>query len=291
MKEIQSNDPTYFLHTLIWAIIPWTLLGFSGLLTKIFSIIKKIKLKEYYTLGAIIIPIIILSFSSFKLPHYIFICIPFLSVIGANYFILNFNKLWIKYIHGFILLIFSSFVFTSLSYSFPTHSLLKWLIAIILILILCIFIVKKLNAISQVTLISLSSLLFHLILYTHFYPFLLNYDSGKKAGEYLKKVNQEITLSYDNNQHDLDWKTLSYSLEFYGNNINKMKFKIKQLKPYQNQNYWIYTSENEMNELNKLGWVREIIKYKHINTSRINVNFFIPYKRNQMIENKYLIKI
>ena len=291
MKEIQITDPTYFIHTLLWALLPWTLLGFSGLLKNIFSIFKKVKLTEYYTLGATIIPVIILSFSSFKLPHYIFICLPFFCVLGANFFISKYDQKWIKYIQFVIMFIFVIAIFILLAYSFPTQSLLPWIILIIVALIMFLYIIKNLNAISQITFISLSTIMVHLIIYTHFYPILLEYDSGIKAGEYLKKVDQQITLSYDNNQNDQNWKTFSYSLEFYSNNINKMKFKPKDLIPYKDQDYWIYTSENEMIELKKLGWIKEIKKYKHILTSRIGLDFFVPYKRNIMIENKYLIKI
>ena len=65
--------------------------------------------------------------------------------------------------------------------------------------ILLIFSIKKLNATSQVTFISLIVIMAHLIIYTNFYPVLLEFDSGRKASEILKKEKQDIVLSYDYN--------------------------------------------------------------------------------------------
>ena len=54
---------------------------------------------------------------------------------------------------------------------------------------------------------------------------------------------------------------------------------------------WLPTSVKEMKELEKKGWIKEVKKFNHINTSKIGLNFFIPEKRNEMVEYKYLIKI
>ena len=224
-------------------------------------------MNEYYTIGAIIIPVVVFSFSSFKLPHYIFICLPFLCVLGADLFISKFNVKWIKVIHASIMSIFVIAVFILLAYSFPTKSLLSWLLLIIVSIITFLFVFKKLNLLSQITFISLSTILVHLIFYTHFYPNLLKYDSGIAAGKMIKQANQNTTLSFDSNFKDRNWKTLSYSLEFYSRNINKMKFKREDLEPFKDQNYWIFTSEFEMKELEKLGWIKKSKNYKHINPS------------------------
>ena len=294
MKQVQVNDPSYFIHTLLWALLPWTILGFSGLVKNISCIFKKIKLKEYYTIGAIIIPIIILSFSSFKLPHYIFICLPFLCVLGSNYLLSKDYHNWLKHIHVFIISIFIMVVIILLSYSFPTSSRLPWSMLILMIIILLMFILKKINTTAQFTLISLIAIMTHLIIYNNFYPILLEYDSGKKAGEFLKKAKQNIVISYDynfNKADKLDYETNSYSLEFYSEKLNKIIYKQKDLIPFKGKNYWIYTSEMEMLQLKNKGWIKEIKKIKHVYTSRININFFLPEKRNKTIENKYLIKI
>ena len=62
---------------------------------------------------------------------------------------------------------------------------------------------KKINTTAQFTLISLCHMT-HLIIYNNFYPILLEYDSGKKAGEFLKKEKQNIVISYDYNFDETD---------------------------------------------------------------------------------------
>jgi 4-amino-4-deoxy-L-arabinose transferase-like glycosyltransferase len=291
MKELQSNDPFYFGHTLLWAFLPWTILGFSKLFKNIVSLVKRQKNTEYYTLGAIVIPIIILSFSSYKLPHYIFICLPFLSVLSAQFLFEKNHKRWLKYVHIVpisIIVLFTLLIFT---FSFPTTNFLQWSILILMLICLIIFIIQKQQQTTFFLLICSISILFHLSLYTHFYPNLLSFDSAISAGEKIKAANQSRTISYDSNRIDQDWKTLSYSLEFYSENINEICFTIEELSKYRNQDLWVYTSELELLDLENKGWVKEKIAYQHFPTSKINLSFFIPSKRELMVTNKYLVKI
>ncbi|MBG15651.1 MAG: hypothetical protein CL853_04790 [Crocinitomicaceae bacterium] len=291
MKEVQTNDPFYFVHTLLWAFLPWTILGFSQLFKNIYSKIKGVKLNEYYTLGAIVIPIFMLSFSSYKLPHYIFICLPFLSVLASENILSEKLKIWKKAVHILPILIFSLFSILICAYSFPTSEILQWLIILIMLTCFVFFIMKKQNSVSFFVLISCISILFHLNMYTHFYPKLLSFDSAIKAGKKINSLQQENTISYDSNRTDQQWETLSYSLEFYSKNINEMYFTLEQLEDFRNKNLWVYTSEKEMLKLKKHGWIKEKITYDYIATSKINISFFIPEKRKKIVEKKYLIKI
>ena len=291
MKEVQSNDPFYFGHTILWAFLPWTILGITQLFKNIFSIFKKDKVNEFFTLGAIVIPIIILSFSAYKLPHYIFICLPFLSVLSADFLLAKTHKSWLKYIHLVPLLILILLTFLILSFSFATTNFLQWTILFFMVICLVFFIVKKLNQLYFLLLIGSISILFHLSLYTHFYPNLLQFDSAISAGKKIKASNQKSTISYDSNRLDQDWKTLSYSLEFYSENINQICFSIDELSKYRNKNLWIYTSEIELLELENKKWIKEKIAYEHFPTSKINISFFIPSKRKLITSKKFLVKI
>ena len=60
---------------------------------------------------------------------------------------------------------------------------------------------------------------------------------------------------------------------------------------FRDKDLWIYTSEEELIELEEMGWVKEKISYLHFPTSKIGLSFFIPEKRKKMVAKKYLIKI
>ncbi len=290
MKEVQANDPFYFLHTLLWAILPWTILGFSKLIKNIFSIFKS-GATEYYTLGAIVIPIVILSLSDYKLPHYIFICLPFLCVLGAQFLVDNSNKKWLKYIHVLPIIIMLTISFLIIFISFPSDAIVQWTIIAFIVICSSLFFILKAQPTSFIILISSISILVHLSLYTHFYPRLLSFDSAIYAGKTIADFNQQQTISYDSNRKDQNWKTLSYSLEFYSQNINQIYFTTEKLSTFRDKDLWIYTSEEELIELEEIGWVKEKISYLHFPTSKIGLSFFIPEKRKKMVAKKYLIKI
>ena len=73
--------------------------------------------------------------------------------------------------------------------------------------------------------------------------------------------------------------------------INQIYFTTEKLSTFRDKDLWIYTSEEELIELEEMGWVKEKISYLHFPTSKIGLSFFIPEKRKKMVAKKYLIKI
>ena len=86
------NDAGYFffLHTFPWAFLPWSLLalpalalGLSGLAKNGFRVRKS--QPEVISLFGFLLPFAALSFSHYKLPHYIFVTFPFAAVFCAKF--------------------------------------------------------------------------------------------------------------------------------------------------------------------------------------------------------------
>jgi 4-amino-4-deoxy-L-arabinose transferase-like glycosyltransferase len=79
------GDPFFFVHTTLWAFLPWSLLLF----TAIFQLIKKggknIKAIEWYCLCGALLTFLLFSASKFQLPHYLNIVFPFFAIIAAQY--------------------------------------------------------------------------------------------------------------------------------------------------------------------------------------------------------------
>ncbi|MDP4935318.1 MAG: hypothetical protein NWR30_11420, partial [Salibacteraceae bacterium] len=82
--ESEWNNHTgfeFFLHTFLWAFLPWSLLAIGAMANKL----RQLKQGEYLTLGGFLLPFIALSFSKYKLPHYIFVTFPFLAILTGHY--------------------------------------------------------------------------------------------------------------------------------------------------------------------------------------------------------------
>ena len=96
-----EGDKFFFLHTLLWAFAPWSLLLYAGIGRGIWGVWKKEKgvirhsgarrwtqdaaqpLPEYIMLCGSLASVALFSLSAFQLPHYTNIIFPFFSVITA----------------------------------------------------------------------------------------------------------------------------------------------------------------------------------------------------------------
>ena len=79
-----SGNIFFFTHTLLWAYAPWCILFFYAIFKNIQSLIKGVKLNEYYTLSGGLITLLLFSVSGFQLPFYTNILFPLFSIITAN---------------------------------------------------------------------------------------------------------------------------------------------------------------------------------------------------------------
>ncbi|MFN8290297.1 MAG: glycosyltransferase family 39 protein, partial [Chitinophagaceae bacterium] len=82
-----KGDKLFFLHTLLWAFLPWALLMYAALFTRIRNRVKKVteNFNEWFTLSGSLLTLLLFSFSGFQLPHYTNIIFPFLAILTAAF--------------------------------------------------------------------------------------------------------------------------------------------------------------------------------------------------------------
>jgi 4-amino-4-deoxy-L-arabinose transferase-like glycosyltransferase len=80
-----SGDPFFFLHTILWAFLPWAFLFYIAVVNYLRKFRDRLSAPEWYNLSAAGITVLLFSISKFQLPHYITIVFPFFAIITANY--------------------------------------------------------------------------------------------------------------------------------------------------------------------------------------------------------------
>ena len=82
-----KGDPFFFLHTLLWAFLPWAILMYMALYKKIKAAFNSYERKnqEWYTLCGTVPSLLMFSFSGFQLPYYTNILFPFLAILTAAF--------------------------------------------------------------------------------------------------------------------------------------------------------------------------------------------------------------
>ena len=78
-----KNDRFFFLHSFLWAFAPWSIIAFTAFFSRLNSFKKR--QWEWLTLGTFAVLGLMISFSGFKLPHYLNIIFPVSSVLAAAY--------------------------------------------------------------------------------------------------------------------------------------------------------------------------------------------------------------
>ena len=233
-----ENDYFFFLfENLLWGFLPWILFFIIGLLLEFYTIIKnKFRLQsqeEWISTPGFLITYTALGISNYQLPHYIYIVLPFASIIAAKYIYslitMNENKQLkntLSIINGilFILVLFILIVLLVIPFN-----LNYYLIIIAFLIFVTIFgysIYKQKKLISNTIHFALFTILItNLLLNVFFYPKLLEYQLGNSVTKYInaKKI--------DKNNFYLYKIYGERSLDFYSNYSFQIIEDEKALKP------------------------------------------------------------
>jgi 4-amino-4-deoxy-L-arabinose transferase-like glycosyltransferase len=157
-----STDPFFYLHTLIWAFLPWTVFVIAALFSGMKKGFNPIKPAAWtaYLLGSALVLLVILSMAKGKAPNYFFIAVSPFSVLAGDWLtskISNPEKIkqpilitqW--FVVGLIILIFGMALYINLG---NNNWLPLVLIAILLIIVAFTIRIQK-DKLKRVILISL----------------------------------------------------------------------------------------------------------------------------------------
>lgn len=275
----------FFTHTFLWSFLPWSLIGLFGLVKKIKSGFSSIKTHEFFTIGAIIIPFIVMSMSQFQLPHYIYVFFPLWMILtGWYYQKLKQNSIWytvLRITHIILNLALIGISLLALVYIFPTKSLLYWIPVLILILTIG-FLYLRTKGKNQLIYTSLVSFLCVVFVFNfYFIPKSLEYDGFYNAANDSKKL--KVNRLFSNTAGSLIF-------DVYSNNKTEY-LELKDLEPHANKGNYIFTKEEFLPTLKENFDIKYIKKYSHISLTHLNAKFLNPKTREEALSNFYLVEI
>ena len=80
-----GGDPSFFLHTILWAYLPWSLLLYAAIVQFFRKNFKQPAQAEWYSICGALLTFFVFSVSKFQLPFYIVIVFPFFSILCAQW--------------------------------------------------------------------------------------------------------------------------------------------------------------------------------------------------------------
>lgn len=130
------NDPTFYIHTLIYLFLPWSIVFFAGIVSLYKSHMAKVaKPADRFILWGFIGFFFVLTLSKNKLPNYLMCVLPLASIIIARGWKTFFSKegktTW-KKVNNFFLNFIWLIMLVSVFVLFPEANLLFWILFILL---------------------------------------------------------------------------------------------------------------------------------------------------------------
>lgn len=252
------GDPTFFIHTTLWAFLPWSLL----LLAAVFQTIKKgtrqLAGQEWFCIGGALLTFVIFSASKFQLPHYLNIVFPFFAIVTARYLLTLKTVRSIKTVMITQLVIFGLLILTvgTLQYFFRADSSVWFSVSLVLFFLLLYIVRKQLptGAMQQVMIITVfMSFIVNAYLNLVFYPALVTYQAGSEAAFWINTHNKEKLPLV---QTDTD---VPYPMEFYLEQPMLTRT-IEQLAKAEGRSYLLYADSATINHLAAKGITIRVLK-------------------------------
>ena len=215
------NSSVFFLyHTFLWAFFPWCIAAYAALVFWLKRMIAgKKKWKYRFNFAALSFGFILftISFSKFKMPHYIFMLLPLAALFTAPYLrlVLSYRK-GIRFFYGLHLSIAILLVLATLILNYYFFTPLNWFVQVagpLALLAFVAFMVRR-----QITrppggklmyTAAFGLLLFNFFLNYNFFPNLFRYQGGNELVEVIREKNIQLADSsivlLDNNAHTFDF--------------------------------------------------------------------------------------
>jgi len=291
-----KNDPYFFLHTFLWSFLPWSLVFIAAYWVRLRQMIASRFSEpngEGLTWLTITVIFIIISASSFKLPHYLIILLPLVSVLLASYLCgdrSGRDVQLIGYAQNFVVVALLILTGILNLWFFPVTGYLTIAIALAMILSGLYFHFYRSREIAQlgriVQLTALTAIVSYFLLNSNFYPQVLRYQAGQTLAK---------KLLHD---HGEDVPATAYLDGF--ERSNSFDFQLGQIIPDTSipalaalkTPLMIYTGENGKSELERQD-ISFGIQYEasEFHVSRLSVPFLRPETRQSRLQKHYLLLV
>ncbi len=289
----------YFLHTFLWSFIPWSIFALAAYYDKLKSTIRLYKAsdkEEVFTLSGFTLVMILMSLASYKLPHYIYVVFPLISIITGRYLVNVIKPIKREGLNKIIY--FSQFGFNILLWiiaftSFIIFKVSDFYIYLIIFAVFggfifsCFYNKAGNSRIINSTVITMIGVA--LVMNIHFYPELSKYQARVFAGRYISDKNIEkdkiLIFPLDVHKPTIDvYSGMEIPRSNHFSSVDSLLAIKKQL--------YIFTNNEGLGLLNDKQYELHIEKtYKDYQISMLGIAFLNPVTRENTLSNLYLLKV
>ena len=281
------GDPTFFVHTTLWAFLPWSLLLFAAIFQFIKKGIKNVQAQEWYCICGSLITFLMFSASKFQLPHYLNIVFPFFAITTAQYLYHLTSAKSIKAVRvtQTIVIVLMLIIIGALHYFYrpETFNWLSGLLILVLFLALLFLPAKIATGIQQTIFRTLlAAFIVNTYLNLCFYPSLLHYQAGSEAAVWINKNNpQKLPVYIDDGQfHD--------DVGFYLD--APLTEATPDSKSYIKTPVILYAGTDVLHDFTAKGWTYKVLKtFKRYSVTRLKPAFLNKATRDKELSDMQIV--
>ena len=295
-----GTDYSFYLHTSLYMLLPWTIFMVYGFIKEIGSLIglRKNKAQEFEVVNifAVVVYLGILSIAKQQNPHYMLSAVPFMYIISAKWTVRLFssgdksktrnviaiiNKV-IAVVVPFALLVLPIVVF-------PEKRIWFWSIYGLLFAGIVVMVINKNDLPKQVVMLTFTITIMLFTLNVNMLPNMMKFHTSKEAAEiFNEKAPEGSTLSIYTSSARL-WNLLLYSKSPGTYLIEKEDLEAFEPKP----GAWIYTSEEGYNDMLEMGLDINVVKKftEHKQLTAQSSRFLNPKTRASRFLTMYLVEL
>lgn len=281
------NSSVFFLyHTFLWAFFPWSIAAYIAVFYWLRRMVWLKKWRYPFNFAALSFAFILftISFSKFKMPHYVFMLLPLTALFTAPYLrlILSYKK-GTRFFYPLHMVLAFLVLLATLGlnyYFFPPQAILMQITGPLLLVALLVLLVRKspVRALKIVYLTVFFAIVFNFFLNYNFFPSLLKYQGGNELVIQMRKNNVRVD---DKDIYLLDAN--AHSFDFYRNYNHPVMGKdvlIEKLPELKDKYFLLTTSMARQLENDSLR-VKPIASHTDYNVTTLKLKFLNPQTRSR----------
>jgi len=212
-----KGDPFFFVHTTLWAFLPWSLVLFAAFFQFIKTGVKNVQSREWFCISGALLTFLLFSASKFQLPHYLNIVFPFFAIITAQYLysLRSERTIGVIRIMQIVVVVLLLVIIGALHYFFRPAEF-GWHVVVTLLVWMGLLLLLpgnfgKTDYRQTAFRTLIVAFVVNLYLNLAFYPSLLHYQAGSEAAMWINKNNPQklpVAQIFEGN---------TYPFEFYLN--------------------------------------------------------------------------
>jgi len=282
-----NGDPSFFLHTTLWAFLPWSILFYVAVVQFFRKSIKSVE-KEWLCLCGAGLTFLIFSASKFQLPHYITIIFPFFSILTAQYICgikSERSFLLVTKVQGTVAFLMTLIILLLNKFFNPDFSAIAigLLLLTLALFIVSFYLIKDRFSVFYLTVVVVLfvNVYFNLV----YYPALTLYQSDSQAAFWLNKYNKKhLPLVKVNNSY-------FHAIDFYSNqpvlDYLPGEEHLLPAKPY-----ILFAETETIDQMRQAGVKLESLKtFESFQITRVNAKFLNYNKRKEVMNTSQLVLI